>query len=231
MPPALVPPVDPVAGFDVAQLAALPSPLACDLAAGYAAQRISDRLSAPLIQHKYSLDLIDVTHSLRHRQLFSPITRSWPRTSRQWLVDHLYQPYRNRVRTTISQMLRRFPLVVHLSVRTFPLRQSGKLRRADVGLLYAPTVDDEVGLCVNWLEEMYFEVPMLRVRRNYPRRGTTDSLTSAMRSEFEGQGYLGIEVLLNQHWIGRDLLVRDEAIDGMCDTLQEVLHHSQASAA
>ena len=56
-------------------------------------------------------------------------------------------------------------------------------------------------------------------------------MTKAMRAEFKGQSYLGIEVLLNEHWAGRNVAVRDQAIDGMCQTLVDVIGHSQSDAA
>ena len=106
-----------------------------------------------------------------------------------------------------------------------------KRRRADVGLLYDPSAVDEVDLCIDWLEEMYFEVEYLRVRRNYPRRGTTDSLVKSMRAEFSGEYYLGVEILLNRAWAGREIAIRDEAIDQMCETLQAVMQINQTEAA
>ena len=78
-------------------------------------------------------------------------------------------------------MLVRAPYVVHLSIGTFDLlSKKGKLQRADIGLLYDPAVDEEVDLCIDWFNSMYDDVPMLRVRRNYPRRGTADNITKAM---------------------------------------------------
>ena len=78
---------------------------------------------------------------------------------------------------------------------------------------------------------MYFEAEMLKVRRNYPRRGTVDSLTKALRSEFDGQYYIGIEILVNQAWSLRKGSLRNEAIDRMCGSIQAVLQCSQSEAA
>ena len=128
-------------------------------------------------------------------------------------------------------MLLRSSHVVHLSVRTFDLRFRGKTRRADAGLLYDPARADEVDICLDWIDEMYDAVPMLRVRRNYPRRGTSDSITKAMRAEFADQNYIGIELLLNRAWAGRKLAVRDQVIDGICWALQAITETSQSKAA
>jgi len=132
----------------------------------------------------------------------------------------------------LSQMFQRFPFVVHLSIRTFDLLGPKKQpRRADIGLLYDPTYTDEADLCADWTEDLYFEADMIKVRRNYPRRGTTDSLTKAMRAEFADQEYLGVELLLNRAWAGRAIQIRDIAIDQLSDTLGSVLQLQQSDAA
>lgn len=210
----------------------LPETLSCDSAAKYVAQRMAKQLCAPLVANPYSLDLIDVSRSLHHRQLFPLTTRSWPEVNRRQLIDLVYQPYREQVRRGINALLVRSSFVVHLSVRTFDLRsKKGKLRRTDVGLLYDPARQDEVDLCLDWYDEMYYGVPILRVRRNYPRRGTTDSITKAMRAEFSEKDYIGIELLLNRAWAGRAVAIRDEAIDGICGTLVSVLGAGVCEAA
>jgi predicted N-formylglutamate amidohydrolase len=189
------------------------------------------QLDARLIANEYSLDLVDVTRSPRHRQLFPPAIRKWPAEDRQRLIDTIYQPYRDRVREALQTALGRWSYVIHLSVRTFALRSGNKILRADMGLLYDPSVDDEVDLCLDWIDVMYDRLPMLRVRRNYPRRGTTDSITKAMRSELAGQPYLGIELMLGRAWAGRPVAIRDEVIDGICSSLREVADHGQSEAA
>jgi hypothetical protein len=210
----------------------LPQTLPSDAPAKHVAERMASQLRAPLVANRYSLDLIDVTRSPRHRQLFPSPSRTWPAEDRQRLIDLIYQPYRERVQSEIKKLMVRSSHVVHLSVRTFECRNtSGKLQRADVGLLYDPAVDDEVDLCLDWLDQMYYELPMLRVRRNYPRRGTSDSITQAMRGKFSANNYLGIEILLNRAWAARPVAIRDQAIDGICETLTAILGARHCKAA
>lgn len=201
---------------------------------------MADYLRAPLITNEYSRQLIDVRRSLHHRQLFSRTTRTWSNEDRQKLVDTVYRPYRKRLRTKLSRMLSRSQYVIHLSVESFPLTTSAqkplagkdrKIRRADMGLLYDPSAVDEVDLCLDWIDEMYDEIEMLRVRRNYPQRGTRDGITRAMRAEFTGQNYIGIELMVNQAWAGREIAIREEVIDGICRTLETVLEVPQSKAA
>lgn len=216
------------------------APIGPDTTAKYVAERMADYLRAPLISNDCASELVDVRRSLHHRQLFSKTTRNWSAGDRQQLIDTIYTPYRNRLRTNLGRMLSRSQYVIHLSVESFPLKPSplisttgkGKnIRRADMGLLYDPAEADEVNLCLDWIDEMYDEIEMLRVRRNYPQRGTRDSITKAMRSEFAGQNYIGIEMMVNQAWAGREIAIRDEVIDRICWTLETVLEIPQSKAA
>ncbi|TWU31562.1 N-formylglutamate amidohydrolase [Novipirellula artificiosorum] len=194
-----------------------------DPAARYAARKMAARLSVPLIENEYAADLVDVTRSARHRSVFPPSARRFGDETRHRLLAEIHHPYRQRIQTAIAELLHQHPVVVHLSIRSFVSRKNGTLRRTDVGLLYDPSREDEVDFCLDWIDEMYEEVPMVRVRRNYPRRGTTESLVTAMRSAFPEQTFIGIEVLLNRAWAARPVLRRDEAIDGMCRSLEMLL--------
>ena len=209
----------------------IPPTLSFDQPARYVAERMSSVLQVPLIVNPYSNDLIDVTRSLHHRQLFPPITRDWPEADRKILVETVHEPYRNDVKKAVRNGLDRWGYLIHLSIRSFDLRSKGKLHRADAGLLYDPAREDEVDFCLDWIDEMYEEIPMLRVRRNYPERGTTDRLTKALRSEFADEHYLGIEVMINRAWSARSVAIRDEAIDGMAWSLRTVTEMDQAEAA
>ena len=219
----------------------LASKKACNVSSGdasalYAAHRMSCRLRAPMIQYEYTLQAIDVTRSLRHPKLYSATSRKLSPEHRQHWVDSYYLPYRQAVREQLQQMMQQYSYVVHLSVRSFDLvGPKKKRRRADVGLLYDPASQDESDLCADWLDELYFDWDMLKVRRNYPRRGTVDSLVKSMRSDFDtpeyAGRYLGIEVLLNRAWVGRPIKIRDTAIDAISETLQSIMQLEQADAA
>lgn len=209
----------------------LPPTLPGDAAAVHLARRLADGFDAPLVVNPFSPDLVDVGRSPHHRELFPKMTRRWSAESRQSLLDEVYFPYRRRVRRTIAESLLRYSFAIHLSVRTFESRSKGKPRRADLGLLYDPSSEDELDFCLEWMDELYDEAEMLRVRRNYPRRGTTDSLTKAMRAEFAGTQYLGIELMANRAWVGRDVSLRDRAIDGIVWSLRAITDDIAVEAA
>ena len=209
----------------------LPATLSCDEPAAYVAQRLASKLQVPLLLNRYSPDLIDVTHSLHHRSLFPQQTRAWSTEQRHRLIETIYEPYRSSVRKAIRTGLDRSGYLIHLSISTFDIQKKKKIQRADAGLLYDPACDHEVDLCLDLVDELYEEVPMLRVRRNYPGRGTTDRLTKTMRTEFAEENYFGIELMLNRAWVGRPLPIRDEVIDGIAWTLQLVAELEQSEAA
>lgn len=208
----------------------LPSALV-DPAWGIAGE-LSQLLGVTLIRNEFASTLIDVRRSTHHRDLFGKKTRNWSQEDRQLLLDEIYAPYREKIRKTISEKLSQNAYVVHLSVQTFGFRsKSGKVRRTDVGLSYDPARDDEVDFCLDWIDEMYETAAMLKVRRNYPRRGTHDSLTKAMRTEFQNQPYLGIELMLGRAWTRRKVALRTEAIQGMATALRYLVNDATSRAA
>ena len=75
---------------------------------------------------------------------------------------------------------------------------NGKVRDADVGLLYDPTRRGEADLCARWKASLAVIAPQLRVRRTDPYAGKGDGLTSALRVAFPGSAYIGIELEVNQ---------------------------------
>ncbi len=205
--------------------------IACDSTGRYAGRRVADSLGVELIENPYSIQCVDVTRSIHHRELFSSTARQLDEHDRQKLLDRVYWPYRERLRRAIAGGLARCPYVIHLSVRSFAASARGRMHRADVGLVHDASRADEVALCLQWMEQLFDVAPMLRVRRNYPRRGTCDSLHRTMRAEFVSRPYLGVEVALNRAWAGRPLKVRDEAIDGLAVALRAVIRPSQSEAA
>ena len=98
------------------------------------------------------------------------------------------------VRRSVSRGRR----VIHISSHSFTPELYGKVRQADVGLLYDPRRRGEVKLCARWKETLARMAPDLRVRRNYPYAGKGDGLTSYLRQQFPPAAYVGIELEINQ---------------------------------
>ncbi len=87
--------------------------------------------------------------------------------------------------------------VLHLAIHSFTPHLNRQERRADIALLYDPRRKPEAGLCRRWARALARSTT-LRIRRNYPYRGTSDGLTTYFRRHFSATEYLGIEVEINQ---------------------------------
>lgn len=189
-----------------------------------AAELLASCLDADLLVNEFSSELIDVSRSVRHRGLYSSRTKGLPEAIKRELVDGIHVPYRRRMASRIAAILVDHQFCIHLSVRTFPAKSKGVYRRGDVGLGYDTNRRCEVETCLDWIDDMYDHLIMLKVRRNFPRRGNADSLTRTMRSEFPESRYLGIEVQLNRAWVGRDVAVREEVLRGMAESFDYIVH-------
>ncbi|TWT73383.1 N-formylglutamate amidohydrolase [Allorhodopirellula solitaria] len=196
---------------------------AVDREANFAARRLAHRCGGVVVCNEYRGDLINVGHSLHHRQLFPAGARALPTLTREVIVQEIYTPYRNRVQRQLLDLLRSWSYVVHLSIRTFAAKtREGHWRRGDVGLLYDPARQDETDWCLDLIDELYLSTPDLKVRRNHPGRGTNDSLTKSLRMQFSPDVYLGIEIVLNRAWMGRSVLRRDQTLDLVGDAVGEL---------
>ncbi|MEO1527396.1 MAG: N-formylglutamate amidohydrolase [Planctomycetota bacterium] len=196
---------------------------AIDVCGGRAASWMADQLHAPRLCFRYRRDLIDASLSLGHRRLFGPHATQLSDDDKLRVIESAYRPYRDQVGSAVRRMLEEFSFVLHLSVRSFAAKHHGAFRRTDVGLLYDPSREAELNLCVDWIDELYEMNPNVRVRRNYPRRGTVDSLTRSLRREIPAEHYMGVEVWLNRAWAAREVRLRDEAIWYLADSLRLTL--------
>jgi predicted N-formylglutamate amidohydrolase len=180
------------------------------------AKALASACRAPLVTSTVSRLLIDLNRSIGHRQLFSVVTRAAPAETRAQIVEQHYQPYRIQVESLVGQAVSRGHRVIHISSHSFTAELDGRVRDADVGLLYHPGRLGEAEVCARWKETLAAWAPELRIRRNYPYSGKGDGLTSHLRVRFAPCDYVGIELEVNQsivfaagrHWTAlRRLLI------------------------
>ncbi len=162
------------------------------------ARALASAFKAPLVTTTVSRLLVDLNRSIGHPRLFSAATRGAPASLRAKLVEQHYRPYRGEVEHLVRQSVSRGRRVIHISSHSFTPQLDGRVRRADVGLLYDPARHGEAQLCARWKESLAACAPELRVRRNYPYAGTGDGLTSHLRRMFLPTAYVGIELEVNQ---------------------------------
>lgn len=161
------------------------------------ARRLAGSLEAPLLAATVTRLVVDANRSLHHPRLFSEFTRPLPQTERREILRSCYWPHRREVEQTIEAWIQAGARVLHLAVHSFDPTLAPEREACDVGLLYDPRRRGERALCHRWRAALRNEHG-LRVRRNYPYRGSADGLTTHLRRRFPARAYLGIEIEANQ---------------------------------
>ena len=87
--------------------------------------------------------------------------------------------------------------IVHLGIHSFTPTLNGKVRNTDIGILYDPARPQERAYAQVIKDEIKRLFPAMKVRFNYPYKGSSDGLTTTLRKKF-GPRYVGIEIEINQ---------------------------------
>lgn len=89
------------------------------------------------------------------------------------------------------------PEIIHLGIHSFTPVLNGKVRNTDIGILYDPARPQERAYANVIKAEIKRLYPAMKVRFNYPYKGSSDGLTTTLRKKF-GPRYVGIEIEINQ---------------------------------
>lgn len=165
------------------------------------ARTLGKAFEAPLVASTVSRLVVDLNRSIGHRRLFSDLMRTAPAALRAEILAQHYTPYRARVDGFVRQFVADGRRVIHVSSHSFTPVLDGRVRSADVGLLFDPRRPGELDLCARWKTAFATSAPGLRVRRNHPYAGRDDGLTSYLRRRFPPTAYVGIELELNQRFV------------------------------
>ena len=98
---------------------------------------------------------------------------------------------------SLRQAQRPEAAIVHLGIHSFTPVLNGKKRNTDIGILYDPNRPAERKLAQIIKAEINRLHPEMKVRFNYPYKGTSDGLTTTLRKKF-GPQYAGLEIEINQ---------------------------------
>jgi len=188
----------PYRGLFHAQQAPLDSHRGYDPGALIMARALAKRFAAPLVASTVSRLLVDLNRSVGHPRLYSEATRKAPAEVRQSILQHYYQPYRAQAERFVRQAIAGHGRVIHLSSHSFTPELDGKVRDADIGLLYDPARPGETDLCARWKASLEACALDLAVRRNYPYAGKGDGLTAWFRRRLPPGAYVGIKLEVNQ---------------------------------
>ncbi|HHO47738.1 MAG TPA: N-formylglutamate amidohydrolase [Desulfobacteraceae bacterium] len=162
------------------------------------ARALAATFGADLLSASVSRLLVDSNRSETNPRVFSSFTRKLDREGRERLLARYYRPHLREVTDNVAAAVSRNLVLVHIGVHTFTPELRGRVRRADVGLLYDPAREKEKTLCGLWQKELRQREPDLLIRRNYPYLGRTDGLPTMLRRQFPASVYLGIELEVNQ---------------------------------
>lgn len=161
------------------------------------ARALSSALDCSLFSGRVSRLVIDVNRSIHHPKLFSEYTRLLPAQKKRELLQRYWLPFRKKVLTVIEESLLESKSVYHFSCHSFtPIWQSVE-RSCDIGILYDPKRAREKEAAF-LLHRRLVRETRLRIKMNYPYRGSSDGHTTALRHTFESGDYIGIEVEVNQ---------------------------------
>ncbi|KHK04159.1 hypothetical protein NY78_0603 [Desulfovibrio sp. TomC] len=189
-----------------------------DLGALATAQALARAVAAPLLAATVSRLLVDLNRSVGHPRLFSGVTKGLPRAARQAILAAHYHPHREAVARLVADGLAGGATVLHIASHSFTPRLGEVTRHCDVGFLYDPGRIAEKTFCARWLRELACLDNDLIVRRNYPYRGVSDGLATALRRRF-GERYMGVELEVNQ----RFALGGEESLTSVSDHLADAL--------
>ncbi len=186
------------------------------------ARTLAEGMVAPLKTSQTTRLLVDLNRSSGSHSLFSERTRALKKQEKKQLLAEHYLPYREAVSESIRQLIANDVQVVHLSVHSFTPILHGDERNADLGLLYNPAFREDKAFCRSWGGLLKERLPDLKVRYNYPYRGTADGLVRTLRHKLGQKDYLGIELEINQRLLGKKDTFPGALISGLLETLQEM---------
>jgi predicted N-formylglutamate amidohydrolase len=169
-----------------------------DIGALLMARQMAAAFTAPLVASTVSRLLVDLNRSIGHPRLHALAVRAAAPEVRAQIIARHYIPYRARAESLVRTAIGRGRRVIHISSHSFTPELNGKVRSADVGLLYHPARAQEARLCERWKTEISRVAPGLRVRRNYPYAGKDDGFMRHLRSRYRAAMYSGIELEVNQ---------------------------------
>jgi predicted N-formylglutamate amidohydrolase len=156
---------------------------------------------------KFSRLFVDLNRTITNKSAFSDYLRNNENAKAQATA------YWNEYRATIEKFVesaikpktravKPAPEIVHLGIHSFTPVLNGKVRNTDIGILYDPARPQERAYANVIKAEIKRLYPAMKVRFNYPYKGTSDGLTTTLRKKF-GPRYVGIEIEINQKFFQR----------------------------
>ncbi len=147
---------------------------------------------------KYSRLFVDLNRTLTNKSAFSEyyealdkatVAKAKAQTTAYWTE------YRTAIEKFVKANAKKE--IIHLGIHSFTPELNGKVRNTDIGILYDPSRPKECELAQVIKAEIKRLHPEMKVRFNYPYKGTSDGLTTTLRKKL-GPRYAGLEIEINQ---------------------------------
>lgn len=167
------------------------------------ATALSKELSAPFFMCETTRLLVEPNRSLHSDSLFSEYTLALTDAQKSGLLNNYYHPHRTAVEEFIQKSQE---AVLHLSIHTFTPIWNDVERKVDVGLLYDPDRGNESSFCEACASLLRRDLSALNVEFNEPYKGVDDGFTTYLRTKFANDRYMGIEIEINQKFVGTEYL-------------------------
>lgn len=142
---------------------------------------------------KFSRLFVDLNRTITNKSAFSDYLRSNENAKAQ--ATAYWSEYRAAIEKFVKANAKKE--IIHLGIHSFTPELNGKVRNTDIGILYDPSRPKECELAQVIKAEIKRLYPAMKVRFNYPYKGTSDGLTTTLRKKF-GPQYVGIEIEINQ---------------------------------
>lgn len=166
------------------------------------AQRMARVLQSQLLAVTWSRLFVEANRAPSNRRIWSRFTKDLPREEREHILRRWWHPHRQAVEHAVAAQIAGGRRVVHVAVHSFTPELDGEVRNAEVGFLYDSRRAAEAELCRRWAAALHRLDPELRLRFNYPYRGTADGLPTWLRRRHRETHYLGVELEINQALVG-----------------------------
>lgn len=182
---------------------------------------ISTALRTPFYKCEETRLLVEPNRSLTSASLFSEYSQTLAQHEREELLRQYYYPHRSGVEKWITEAGRD---VLHLSIHTFTPVFNGVVREVDIGLLFDPQRKRELEFCTTYQAALRLRLPGINILFNEPYLGIDDGFTTHLRTLFEDQRYLGIEIEVNQKFNGtpEKEVICDALTAGLKDILESI---------
>jgi len=164
---------------------------------------LSKELSAPFYICETTRLLVEPNRSLHSASLFSEFSQLLTDEEKKLVLQEYYHPHR----TAVEHYIRESPgVVLHLSIHSFSPLWNEVERRVDLGLLFDPDRTNETKFCEAYGARLKESLPAMNIEFNEPYKGIDDGFTTYLRTQFDSDRYLGIEIEINQKYVGTETL-------------------------